>query len=139
MQEWKLIIKNNLKEITTIVKAIDILAEKWDLPMKTVFNLNLALEELITNTISYGYQSQEECEIEITFSYKNKILSIHICDNAKAFNPLENDTAPDLDASLEDKNLGGLGIFFVKKVMNRMDYNYEDGMNMLRLELTTEK
>lgn len=135
MQEQKLIIKNNLNEIATVVESIDMLAEKWDLPMKTVFNLNLAIEELITNTISYGYQDQEEHKIEIVFSLSGNILNTVISDDARAFDPMKIDNSPDLDASLEEKDIGGLGIFFVKNLMDTMVYKYKDGRNILSLGL----
>ena len=138
MQELKLIIKSNLSEIATVVENIDILAEKWNLPMKTVFNLNLAIEELITNTISYGYQNKEEHKIEIFFALNNKVLNVIISDDAKAFNPLESDNSPNLNDSLEEKAIGGLGIFFVKNIMDSMSYKYEAGKNILSMGLDLE-
>jgi len=135
MNEWKLIIKNKLSEIAKVVETIDILAEKWDLPMKIAFNLNLAIEELITNTISYGYQDQAEHQIEIFFALSGKSLSIIISDDAKAFNPLEGEHSPDLDTSIEEKKIGGLGIFFAKNIMDSMSYKYENKKNILSLGL----
>ncbi len=133
MQEQKLKIRNNLNEIATVVENIDMLAEKWDLSMKIVFNLNLAIEELITNTISYGYKDEEEHTIEIVFSLSGNILHTVISDDARAFNPMESENSPDLNASLEEKDIGGLGIFFVKNLMDTMVYKYEDGRNILSL------
>ena len=116
MEEHILLIKNELSEIAKVVDTVDSIAEKWDLPIKIAFNLNLAIEELITNTISYGYEDENAHEIEITFTKTNKNLTVVLSDDAKRFNPLENEATPDLEASLDEKVIGGLGIFFVKKI-----------------------
>ena len=118
MEEHILLIKNELSEIAKVVDTVDSIAEKWDLPIKIAFNLNLAIEELITNTISYGYEDENAHEIEITFTKTNKNLTVVLSDDAKRFNPLENEATPDLEASLDEKVIGGLGIFFVKKIIN---------------------
>ena len=135
MNEWKLIIKNNLSEIATVVENIDILVEKWDLPMKVAFNLNLAIEELITNTISYGYQDEAEHQIEIFFTLSGNLLNIIISDDAIAFNPLENGNSPDLNTSIDEKSIGGLGIFFAKNITDSMAYKYKNERNILSLGL----
>lgn len=138
MKEWNLKISNNLTEISTVVESIDILAEKWNLSEKLKFNLNLVIEELITNTISYGYKDEDAHEISINFYLENKLLKLIITDDAIEFNPLNQDSPDDLDKPLAEKQIGGLGIHLVKNLMDKLEYKRDGDKNILTLTKTID-
>ncbi len=99
--------------------------------------LNLVLEELVTNTISYGYTDDKEHFIEIDFNLKEKDneLEIKIMDDAVPFNPLDR-PAPDVNKPAEERSIGGLGIHLVKNLTDNISYRREDNYNILTLSKT---
>ena len=98
----------------------------------TLFAVNLALEELVTNTISYGFADGSEHSITISLHVDGPDLHVRMEDDAKAFNPLESE-GPDLDASLADRPIGGLGIHFVRTKMDDIRYERVGARNVLTM------
>ena len=111
-----MLLRIRISEISKISELVEKLGEKFDLPMKTVFDINLSLDEIITNTISYGYDDIEEHFIKIDIAVNDTEVVLTVIDDGKKFNPLEKGE-PDLDRDLEDIEIGGLGIMFVKEKM----------------------
>lgn len=133
MDSIKFNIINDLKELGTLAEKIEFAAEEWKLNSNTSYKINLCLDELVTNTISYGFNDNKEHEIIIELNLNNdNEIQIIIIDDGIEFNPLKAE-APDLDSELEDKKLGGLGIYFVKKFMDKVDYFREGNKNILKL------
>ncbi len=97
----------------------------------TAARLELAMEEILVNIINYAYPDGVG-EIEIGFGEENSDTIIEVRDWGIPFNPLERPD-PDTGASLEDRGIGGLGIFFVRKIVDDASYRYEDGCNILTL------
>ncbi len=94
--------------------------------------LDLALEEAATNVIMYAYPEGEKGKAELKMELKDgQILSI-LSDSGTPFDPLQR---PDvnLDVSLEERKIGGLGIHLIKKIMNEVHYEYTDGKNVLTM------
>ena len=125
-------IKNHISEINTLNEVLTRLAAIDESIGKSVFKLNLALEEIVTNIISYGYPDKVDGLINISFSKKNDKLTICIEDEAVAFNPLEQEP-PDTNLPAEEQKIGGLGIHFVMKLMDKVDYARINGKNILTL------
>ena len=105
--------------------------------MSLGMNLNLVLEELVTNIIFYGYVDTNEHKIIIDLSRDNSIFRMQIEDDAKEFNPLLM-AEPNIENSIEDRKIGGLGIFFVRKIMDTMTYERVDNKNILTMTKTIE-
>ena len=82
----------------------------------------LAFDEVITNTISYGYDDQEPHEIKVRLTLANGRLTAEVEDDGRPFNPL---TAPkpDLTGAVEDRRVGGVGIHLVRSLMEQVDYH----------------
>ena len=104
-----------------------------DWPVKLVLDINLALDEIITNTINYGYADDGVHEITVRVRVHDGIVAVDVEDDAKAFDPLSA-PKPDINTSLEERAIGGLGIHIVKTLMDRVAYHYEGNRNHLRLE-----
>ncbi|MFZ4463385.1 MAG: ATP-binding protein [Bacteroidales bacterium] len=126
-------IKNQLTQLEVLVNELEILSEEWELPMSISLNLNLVLEELITNTIFYGYEDQNEHFIQIEISIENQVITMRITDDGKEFNPLLM-AEPDIELSVEERKIGGLGIHFVRKLMDEVTYFRSAEKNILTLK-----
>src|SRR5229473_1090291 len=86
------------------------------------------LGQLVTNVISYGYEDTQEHEIILRLSLADGEMTAEIEDDGRPFNPLEV-AEPDLDIPLEERQVGGLGIFMVRKFMTDLAYQRHDGKN----------
>ncbi len=132
MLEKNITIVNQVEQLEELAGILETVSEEWDIPMKVSLNLNLVLEELITNIIFYGYDDKNEHLIYIRLYKKDNEIEIQIEDDGKEFNPLLV-AEPDIDESIENRKIGGLGIHFVRKIMDSMNYRRSDGKNILTL------
>ena len=94
--------------------------------------MNIALDELLNNIISYGYNDKDVHEIEIKIELRSERLIIIINDDGIPFNPFIAD-APDMKTSVEEKSIGGLGIHIVKNLMDECDYKRNINNNIITL------
>ena len=117
-----LTLKNDLSELARIAEAIESLGESHGWPAKWILNLNLSLDELITNIVSYGYEDSDEHEIRVTLTDQSGSLVAVLEDDGIAFDPFTAVPEPDLDASVEERRVGGLGVYFVKTLMDEATY-----------------
>jgi sigma-B regulation protein RsbU (phosphoserine phosphatase) len=129
-------IRNDVAELERLAELVDGFVEKHGLPEKLAFNLNVCLDELITNIISYGYEDEEPHEIGVEFVYDGREFVTRIFDDAKQYNPFTEAPVPDLDLDVEDRPIGGLGVFLVKEFMDETDYTHADGRNTTTLRKT---
>lgn len=98
--------------------------------------INLSLDELLTNTISYGYEDDGAHTIEIELSKDGNGVTVVLADDARAFDPTAA-ADPDIDADLDERALGGLGIHIVRAMMDEISYRRVDGRNELTLTKRT--
>ena len=130
--EKKLVLKNEISEINKLAVFIEELGEELNLAPDLVFNLNLVLEEAVSNVILYAYPKEEQQEIVLTAKMSDKNLIFVLTDAGKEFDPTQ---APDADVTLsaEERQIGGLGIFLIRQIMNKVEYQRIDGKNVLTL------
>jgi len=133
MNKKHLSILNDIAELRELQHTVDQLSEQWELPMKVSMNINLVLEEIVSNIIFYGYEDDREHRILIDFNHEDAEIVITIRDDGKAFNILEAEEFDDADKSPEDRKIGGLGIHFVKTLMDHVAYKREGEENILSL------
>lgn len=131
--EKKLILKNEISEISKLAIFIDEIAEEMCLGPELVFNLNLVLEEAVSNVILYAYPKEEHQEIVLLVRKKDDSIIFVLTDSGKEFDPT---LAPDADITLsaEERQIGGLGIFLIRQIMNKVEYQRINGQNVLTLE-----
>lgn len=98
-----------------------------------VFAANLAIEELVTNIIKYGYDDTDAHEIIIRLAIDDGALSIEISDDGHEFNPFDQ-PEPDTSLPAEERPIGGLGIHFVRNMLDDCRYHREDGKNIVSLK-----
>jgi serine/threonine-protein kinase RsbW len=102
------------------------------IPEETLFRVHLALDEVLVNVIRYGYEDEEDHEIQLVATWDDSRLKIEVQDDGKPFNPLEA-PEPDIDESLEERKVGGLGIHLVRNMMDELSYRRELDSNILTL------
>ena len=125
-------LKNNLSEIDRLALEIEEFCDQEQLPAKTSLELNLILEELVTNIISYGYDDQLPHLIRINLQREGDRLAVTVEDDGNAFNPLEV-PAPRMSDNLDDLTPGGLGIHLARELTQEAVYNRTEGLNILTL------
>lgn len=121
---------NDLQELDRLLDAITAFCAEQQLPDRVGQDLMLVLDEIFTNIVSYAYDDGERHEIEISLSLDAEGVSVYVVDDGKAFDPLAQ-TAPDLDADLDDRPIGGLGIHLLRSLMRDVSYRRENGHNVL--------
>ena len=123
-------LKSKLSELETLRKNLEQFGKQLGLTKKCLFEINLALEEIVTNIISYRCADNEEQCIQVTLSHENHMVIIKIEDCGVPFNLLQA-AEPDLECGLEELKIGGLGIHLVKKMMNDIIYERCGDKNVL--------
>ena len=120
----------NLEVVTDFVNEQ---LEALDCPMKAQMQIDIAIDELFSNIAHYAYNPDVgEATVRVEVSEDPLSVIITFIDNGVAYNPLEK-ADPDITLSLEERQIGGLGIFMVKKTMDQISYEYRDGKNILTI------
>ena len=104
------------------------------LPARTIFGFQLALDEILTNVISYGFEeADQDPVITVTLHLRDTEVEAVIQDNGRPFNPLEDAADPDVDLPASGRPVGGLGIHLTKAFVHSLKYERVDGCNRLNL------
>lgn len=126
-------LKSNLSELDSLCQNLEKFGQSLGLSKKCIFEANLALDELFTNIISYGFDDKNEHMIKITISLQNDELVFQIEDDGIPFNPTKVET-PDLECTIEECKIGGLGIHLAKNLMDEVCYQRCNRKNILTLK-----
>lgn len=127
------IIANKMAELGNIEQAINDLAVEWNISAKLKGQLNLVVEEVVSNIVKYAYADSQEHFITVEFCNEGSCIEIRVEDDGKMFNLLEFEEKPDIKASVEDREIGGLGIHIVTTLMDSVYYKRTDNKNVLIL------
>ncbi|HEY3917427.1 MAG TPA: ATP-binding protein [Stellaceae bacterium] len=125
-------IANDLAELARVAAKIDEFCMAQGISADCNFKLNVALEELLTNTISYGYDDERAHEIALVVARDGDEIVAELSDDGRPFDPLQA-RPPDLDSPIEERRIGGLGVHLVKTLMDKVDYVHRDGRNRVTL------
>lgn len=121
-------VETRLEELQRIAAAVDDLAERESWPPGMAVRVNLVIEEFGINVMNYGYDEGIHT-FDINLSYDGDLLTIEIIDGGKPFNPLEDAPEPDTESPIEDRPIGGLGLFLVRTMTEDLQYRWEDSKN----------
>jgi serine/threonine-protein kinase RsbW len=125
--------KADLNELLPLLEYVRNESKNLGLSPSLMNSIELATEEVVVNIINYGYSSRKgTIEVSCTSPYRGG-LKIVIKDHGKPFNPLENAPKYDPDTPLQEKEVGGCGIFFITKIMDEVQYSRENESNILTL------
>ncbi len=128
----KVVLHNDIHEIPALAEFVDSVAEAQQLPADTAMNLNLALEEAVSNVMLYAYPEGTQGTVEIEAIPAAGTLTFILSDNGKPFDPT---AAPDVnpDAGLDERPIGGLGIHLVRTIMDEISYERRGDRNILTM------
>ena len=118
-----------LSTIRSLSQMVEDFGDAHELPDSKIYMINLALDELITNAVTYGLSAKVEVSLEVT----DAVLSLTIVDSGPRFDPTELQE-PDVLSPLEERAVGGLGVHLVKTFADRVTYEFTGGKNRLTLE-----
>ena len=121
------------ESVKTVAEFLDTTLEAWEIPMKVVSKLQIVADEIYSNIVRYSQAKNAK----VTAVQNGTVLSLRFEDDGKPYDPTTA-AEPDITASAEEREIGGLGIFVVRNMMDSMDYRYKDGHNVLTLLLATE-
>ncbi len=130
--ELKLELAARLPEIARLVEAFEAFAERLRFPPEAVHQVTLVLDELVTNIVTYGVKPGETAPITVQLSHGGGVLKIVLSDPGRPFDPLTV-KPPDTTATLEERQIGGLGVHLARSFMDSLDYRYDGGKNHLTL------
>ena len=131
--EQSFTLRNDPRDISQLAEQIEAFGKEGALSVQHIYQLNLVLDELLTNIVSYGYDDDLTHEIGLRLRAEPGHLTAVLTDDGKPFNPLEEAPAAILDGSIEDRPIGGLGIHFMRTLMDEVAYQRQDGHNQLIL------
>lgn len=132
--EKHLVLHNDIKQIPQLAGFIEAVAQAGSLNQGTAMSLNLALEEAVTNVILYAYPEGTDGMVEITAIIRpKKEIEFIVDDSGRPFDPTAAER-PDLELSVDDRPVGGLGIHIVRSIMDMVSYTREGGHNILKMK-----
>jgi len=134
---YKFVLGSSVKDIDKIEHAINELRSQWDLGEKSLFHLNLVLEELISNTMFYGFDDNKNGKIEVELSFDGDYIYVSIHDDAKAFDP-SIPAEQSVNIELDERAIGGLGIVLTQQISEDMKYNYHENKNKLSFKIKAQ-
>lgn len=134
MKEFKkeIILKNQIGELERVNRFVEEIADDLHLDAELQMNLNLVMEEMVSNVIFYAYPEGVEATIELAAECDGRQLKFTLSDGGKAFDPTMKEDA-DPNVSPIDREIGGMGIYIVKNIMNEVSYQRLEGKNLLTM------
>ena len=124
--------KSDREELDGITTAVEAFSADEDWSTDLLFRINLVIEELVLNIIDYGYDDNDH-EIELSFKSDANSVTIDITDEGRAFDPLNDAPEPDISSPLEERHVGGLGVYLARTMMDELTYRRENSRNHLTL------
>jgi len=130
-------IKNQVGELEKVNAFIEEIGEELQLDMELLMNLNLVMEEMVSNVIFYAYPEGKTADIELTAECTGHTLTFVLSDKGREFDPTMKEDI-DTETDPADRELGGLGIYIVKNIMNEVTYQRLEGKNLLTMKKDLE-
>ena len=123
-----------VENIETVTEFVNEQLEALDCPMKAQMQIDIAIDELFSNIAHYAYNPDVgSATVQVEVTEQPLAVVITFIDGGIPYDPLKA-AAPDITLSAEDRQIGGLGIYIVKKSMDEISYEYKDGKNILYIK-----
>jgi anti-sigma regulatory factor (Ser/Thr protein kinase) len=136
--ELKITAKNHLSEIARVITCFEGLAERYKLPVAVNRKTKTIIDEVLNNVICYAYEDGSEQEIVVRLTRTEDEMTVAFEDSGAEFDPLAQ-KAPDTESSIIDREVGGLGIFLVRKLSDGIHYSRRDSRNVLTVSMRLEQ
>ena len=123
-----------VENIETVTEFVNAQLEMLDCPIKTQIQIDIAIDELFGNIAHYAYNPEVgNATVRVEVSEDPLAVIVTFIDNGIPYDPLRKDD-PDITLSAEEREIGGLGIYLVKKSMDEISYEYKNGQNILKIK-----
>lgn len=124
----------SIERLDEVTDFVNDRLEELSCPLKAQMQIDIAIDEIFGNIARYAYGSDiGDAVVRVESDTDSLSVVITFIDSGKPFNPLKRDD-PDVTLSAEERGIGGLGIYVVKKTMDNVEYEYKDGNNILRIK-----
>lgn len=130
----KLTIDAKIENLPAVTQFVTDALESRNCSLKIIMQIELVIEEIFVNIANYAYKNNSGiATVYRNFEDNPAALNLIFMDSGEKYNPLQHED-PDINLSAEDREIGGLGIFLVKKNVDEISYKYEDGQNILSIK-----
>ena len=126
-------LKNQISELERVNQFVEEIGDELGLDMELQMNLNLVMEEMVSNVIFYAYPQGTEAEIELVAESDGKEVTFVLSDSGKEFDPTMRESV-NTDINPAERDIGGMGIFIVKNIMNKVTYQRLKGKKLLTMK-----
>ena len=127
-----------IENIQTITDFVDARLEEINCPMKAMMQINIAIDELLSNVAQYAYGDKVgQVTVGVDTAGKPMAVQLTFIDEGVPYDPLKKED-PDITLAAEERGIGGLGIYMVKKTMDEFHYEYRDGKNIITVRKIVE-
>lgn len=125
------VLENRLEELSVLTQMLQVFLRPYQLSSKMLYAVELSLEEIFVNIVSYAYEDGQRQAIHFDVDIEDDIIAMKFRDQGRPFNPLA--LKPKADNPDMERAIGGLGITFVRQMRDMMEYRREDDWNILRI------
>ena len=130
----ELTIKATVENTAAVIRFVEEHLEALDCPVKILYQINVAIDELFSNIARYAYNPRiGPATVRVEVLKEPLEVVVTFIDHGKPYDPLAKED-PDVTLSAEERKIGGLGVFMVKKLMDDVRYEYRNGRNILRIQ-----
>ncbi len=131
MKNKEIIVDADISNINIVTSLVNDFLESGGCPVKTTMKIDIVIDEIFGNICNYAYGNQGgKAEIIVAVDEDANFVELTFKDCGIKFDPLEH-KVPDVSLSAEEREIGGLGIFIVEKIMDKISYEYSNGQNVL--------
>ena len=133
-KSFSLKIGNDLNELAGLCHEVHNFLQEKKAPASPIYKIDLALEEMLTNVIKYGYDDDSRHEISVSLQLDQNRILLEMRDDGHEFNPLE---APpsDLSGELEERRIGGMGILLTRSMVDAISYSRDGNLNAVTVSV----
>ena len=130
-------IGNTLTSLPPLTTAVNRFLDQHTVPREAIFRVNLAIEEIVTNIIKYGYNDTDPHTITVHLALFPDTIRLQLKDDGHPFDPLQT-PEPDIHVPLDQRKIGGLGLHLVRATVSRIAYRRENGANILEMDIARQ-
>lgn len=131
-RKMAVVLENKLEELSVLTQMLQVFLRPYQMPSGTLYALELSLEEILVNIISYAYEDGERHDVHFKVDVDEDMIAMRFIDDGRPFNPLAVDKLDNKNPLMERVE-GGLGINFVRQMRDMMEYERKENQNILRI------
>ena len=130
-------IGNTLTSLPPLTTAVNLFLDQHTVGHEAIFRVNLAIEEIVTNIIKYGYDDTNPHTITVNLALFPDTIRLQLKDAGHPFDPLQT-PKPEIHIPMDQRKLGGLGLHLVRETVSRIVYRRENGANLLKMDIARQ-